>query len=1439
MKKGSARRSRRRKKKGGEDMTTEGEDEEDEAYTEQDAEAESVMTLEEEEMEAIPAEKLPAPGDNNDDDNDNLLLMDSNTIYKGVLNALAGGTPNEIGEAIRKLRQLQQKQRTSVSELIKYSKFHVNEIQPNTLVEDEFPAIFQLTRNAVLGKLKKTLGGTASDDDDEKNKDGNDEKEEGDGDSDMEMPSTPLATGAVESQSRHEERKESNVVEEEEEEEFSAEDASALVWLVRALEGTFGASSSSRQHRKQQQQQQQQTANNAEPQTREIEIRLDEEPGREWGNVPESLTQCVVALHDMMYPLLLNGGISSVGTALVLEEISLLCEAYWLHRRPGAERAVALTLHYLMTKIVASGSQLPIAAPPSSQGAAGVRRGDVHRAFQMRGAFRKIDFGDEDSTSSLRRLMVRAAIMPGVVRLADGFGLVASFLTLHVALLEELHQAIKCQLRGGRKWQTDKYAAIYFRAWRLAMAAGAGGPQVLTALENDCIQDLMSLAVHVQSTALSNTLARLLSFFHKHKPQQGVDEMLCRLYAPILWRSLSVANPLVRRNAAVLFLDAFPVQDPAGSQREIEEAIQAQCNTFSALLFDPYEGVRKVAVLGVARALSLYWELIPAATTARLLSQIEDLAQDRTSPAVRAAVFDGLGAILENSLAHAALRQLLGKLAPAIHDTSEKVRTAFVALLIAIKPYRAFKFYEIVPLQDLVYCLAHETKPLARRLATLLCETYFPTDSSSALLKRSLILLRESPQAAFSFYSNLVDMDVPLVSICKFIARAFLFLSKSALEETSDEPPAKKRKEQQKKGRRKAKKRGDDDNDVEEDEEEESRNRDEEKEENDNKELLSNLFRVTHILYTGISASLHEDKNKELRGKLEEVVMWGSLHAIAAFIGTPLAKTIAIGIGSYIDPPVEKSEVLAQRKLTADLCNLQTVVDSDEYSTLLKYLFSQRGSGEAVLGQMITMLSPEDDGATTSTGIVDGYGGSGTIVGCNALLGLQILDKILSVREVREMAFEYHSQIVKILKTLRSLVSIAMDRVSAGPLSSEEEDDGEDDDDDNGESGPSELETVLLLAVTYYAKLLIHFIAMREVGGDPSDEPEEEAGGEEGGGKGDKSVFARDTFCGLVRWAYNVCLPQAMRYGGMCDGLVRGVAVISAELVVVGLGDETLIDAISELYRRCLAAVAGEDDAETNDFASELLPHISKFIYHLYYYDAGNRGPGKYCEMSLSILEQVLRSLPLSVLEKRLQIQDVINTQSAGGTLLHFSEFLTELALESVPDTEILDGDSFWKEKTVGAAGGEREEQEDGVDKKKEKRISKDATMYVGKLVTRSSLMMTQVFNVLMDKVEKSEYSPQCLWKALNFSSFVVGRIEEKKERRVGKRLRPSEVSLVKEFLTKIFERLSQTTLENSYELSDLTEFTRRLLNRIIDINSDKTNNPEWSSNDNNAETEE
>jgi hypothetical protein len=77
-------------------------------------------------------------------------------------------------------------------------------------------------------------------------------------------------------------------------------------------------------------------------------------------------------------------------------------------------------------------------------------------------------------------------------------------------------------------------------------------------LEN--VQGLMQAAIQASTEAMAGSIRRLLSELHKHKGAPGVDQLLLRLYQPILFRAMAVANPAVRLNALHLFLDAFPLQ---------------------------------------------------------------------------------------------------------------------------------------------------------------------------------------------------------------------------------------------------------------------------------------------------------------------------------------------------------------------------------------------------------------------------------------------------------------------------------------------------------------------------------------------------------------------------------------------------------------------------------------------------------------------------------------------------------------------------------------------------------------------------------------------------------------------------------------------------------------------------------------------------------------
>jgi len=114
--------------------------------------------------------------------------------------------------------------------------------------------------------------------------------------------------------------------------------------------------------------------------------------------------------------------------------------------------------------------------------------------------------------------------------------------------------------------------------------------------------------------------------------QSQVDDILFRLYEPILWRSLKVANPMVRRNSALLLVDAFPLQDPETSNEEMDALLQKQFDAIQTMIQDPCSAVRQVGIEGICHIFARFWELVPVSVLNDFLNQlVNDLAFDARS----------------------------------------------------------------------------------------------------------------------------------------------------------------------------------------------------------------------------------------------------------------------------------------------------------------------------------------------------------------------------------------------------------------------------------------------------------------------------------------------------------------------------------------------------------------------------------------------------------------------------------------------------------------------------------------------------------------------------------------------------------------------------------------------------------------------------------------
>ncbi len=350
---------------------------------------------------------------------------------------------------------------------------------------------------------------------------------------------------------------------------------------------------------------------------------------------------------------------------------------------------------------------------------------------------------------------------------------------------------VKPQLASGTKAVAGAYGRIFYQAWIESQAqkdeeeatGGDGNVQASAQALEDAVQNFLREGIHASEDKYFKGVRFMLQAFHDVQ-RAKLDAMLLRVYDPILWRSLRCANAQVRAQAAVVFLDVFPLQHADGRAEDNDKILQKQFDLLAALLTDTDQHVRAHAALGVCHILKEYWESLPLNTTHNILKfLIDTLSVDSSCANVRHAVFVGLGVLFQQPLTHTLLKQLLPLLRNSIHDKSEKVRVAFMKILCQVKGIRGMHFYDIVPVDHLLARMAADRNcPAVSLVMTeLLLNSFFPQTESGATspeteqLNRCMQFIAKEPVAAEVFYSHLHHF-ISIGQVAKLITVMFTFL---------------------------------------------------------------------------------------------------------------------------------------------------------------------------------------------------------------------------------------------------------------------------------------------------------------------------------------------------------------------------------------------------------------------------------------------------------------------------------------------------------------------------------------------------------------------------------------------------------------------------------------------------------------------------------------
>lgn len=461
---------------------------------------------------------------------------------------------------------------------------------------------------------------------------------------------------------------------------------------------------------------------------------------------PPDLRTCAQRMHDLL---------PSIRAPATKTAIVRVCETFWSDGREGREALVENSMRVLLQKVIGS-----------EAGSGTSSTSDVKRLYSLRGAL----LDASQWSQEVRALLVRSATTTPLLRITEGQRFLASLLASGI---DGVHDALLHTLPTGRKSRATACGAVYVNAWKL-MESSSFEP---------LLADILTKATLAAKDPYATNLRTVLSAFHSNKRVSGMDEFLDAVYKPILFRSLTVANPLVRRNSAMILVDAFPIHDPAMPIVELEAVLQRQCDLMVMLLEDPAPIVRVVAAEGASRVLGLLWEIVPPPTSRKVVDILSaKLAFDKSSASVRVAACDGLRFMLDNHLTHGLVAMAVKRLGNLVDDSVERVRVAFLELLVALKAKRivAARYFDVVPVERMLARLPIDTAAVCGRVMKLLVSSYFPLERkgksaeevAGSQIRACMRMLQQNAPAALVFYEK-ISMFVgpgPLVEFCIRIA---------------------------------------------------------------------------------------------------------------------------------------------------------------------------------------------------------------------------------------------------------------------------------------------------------------------------------------------------------------------------------------------------------------------------------------------------------------------------------------------------------------------------------------------------------------------------------------------------------------------------------------------------------------------------------------------
>ncbi|KAF7456506.1 Condensin-2 complex subunit G2 [Cryptosporidium felis] len=250
------------------------------------------------------------------------------------------------------------------------------------------------------------------------------------------------------------------------------------------------------------------------------------------------------------------------------------------------------------------------------------------------------------------------------------------------------------------------YGKIFFLVWQ---EYNVQNNHLMKQDLEEIIQRTFCLSSIKLNPAMALRMRLILHSFHENRDIPDVNKLLVRLYDPIVWRYLSVANWKVRLNSTALLAVLFPLVDPNLTPSEYSVEMERQFSLFQNLLLDNHSDVRVAAINAVCRILTLYWEITPVERICDILDTlISKCIEDKQSPDVRIAVVNGINVLINNPLTQNTLKQYLVKTLSYLHDLEIGVRYHVAMLILKISRIEGIDYSKLISKKQILSRISKE-----------------------------------------------------------------------------------------------------------------------------------------------------------------------------------------------------------------------------------------------------------------------------------------------------------------------------------------------------------------------------------------------------------------------------------------------------------------------------------------------------------------------------------------------------------------------------------------------------------------------------------------------------------------------------------------------------------------------------------------------------------